>query len=123
MEFGILLSCLMVQKPLDVNGSSRQRRIHWATMKGIKQDLLLKDSLRRNESITRRLFFLILKKDSFCIIMTLVAHFDLGLQQIDVKIAFLSGNLEEEVYMKQLKGFPLVVVSIWYVSLRNPYMD
>ena len=68
-------------------------------------------------------FFPILKKDSFCIIMTLVAHFDLGLQQIDVKIAFLSGNLEEEVYMKQLKGFPLVVVSIWYVSLRNPYMD
>ena len=50
-------------------------------------------------------FFPILKKDSFCIIMTLVAHFDLGLQQIDVKIAFLSGNLEEEVYMKQLKGF------------------
>ncbi|RVW18930.1 Retrovirus-related Pol polyprotein from transposon TNT 1-94 [Vitis vinifera] len=27
------------------------------------------------------------------------------LQQIDVKIAFLSGNLEEEVYLKQLKGF------------------
>ncbi|KAL6315677.1 hypothetical protein AAG906_005768 [Vitis piasezkii] len=41
----------------------------------------------------------------FCIIMTLAAHFDLGLQQIDVKIAFLSGNLEEEVYLKQLKGF------------------
>jgi hypothetical protein len=27
-EFGILLSCLMVQKPLDVNGSLRQRKTH-----------------------------------------------------------------------------------------------
>ncbi|KAL6315698.1 hypothetical protein AAG906_005790 [Vitis piasezkii] len=60
-----------------------------------------KDSLGNIE----RLFFPVLKKDSFCIIMTLVTHFDLGLQQIDVKIAFLNGNLEEEVYMKQLKGF------------------
>ena len=41
------------------------------------------------------------KKDSFCIIMALVAHFDLKLQQIDVKMTFLNGDLEEEVYMKQ----------------------
>ena len=37
--------------------------------------------------------------------MTLVAHFDLELQKIDVKITFLNGNLEKEAYMKQLKGF------------------
>ena len=44
-------------------------------------------------------------KDSFCIIMTLVAHFDLGLQQMDVKTAFFNGDLEEEDYMKQPEGF------------------
>ena len=44
-------------------------------------------------------------KDSFRIIMALVAHFDLELHQMDVKAAFLNGDLEEIVYMKQPKGF------------------
>jgi len=45
------------------------------------------------------------KKDSFRIILTLVAHFDLELQHMDVKTTFLNGDLEEEVYMKQPEGF------------------
>jgi transposase InsO family protein len=50
-------------------------------------------------------FSLVSKKDSFRIIMALVAHFDLELHQMDVKKTFLNGNLEEEVYMKQPEGF------------------
>ena len=45
------------------------------------------------------------KKDSFRIVMALVAHFDLELHQMDVKIAFLNGDLHENVYMAQLEGF------------------
>ncbi|CAL9133113.1 unnamed protein product, partial [Musa textilis] len=45
------------------------------------------------------------KKDSLCIILALVAHFDLELQQMDVKTAFLNGDLEEKVYMIQPEGF------------------
>ena len=45
------------------------------------------------------------KKDSFRIILALVAQFDLELQQMDVKTAFLNGDLKEEVYMKQPEGF------------------
>ena len=35
-------------------------------------------------------------KDSFRIIMALVAHFDLELHQMDIKIAFLNGSIKEE---------------------------
>ncbi|CAL8075801.1 unnamed protein product [Prunus armeniaca] len=46
-------------------------------------------------------------KDSFRVIMALVAHFDLHLHQMDVKTTFLNGNLVEEIYMKQPDGFVL----------------
>jgi hypothetical protein len=37
--------------------------------------------------------------------MALVAHYDLELHQMDVKTAFLNGDLLENVYMAQPKGF------------------
>nr|AAV24758.1 putative polyprotein [Oryza sativa Japonica Group] len=39
------------------------------------------------------------------IIMALVAHYDLELYQMDVKTAFLNGDLYEDVYMAQPEGF------------------
>jgi hypothetical protein len=44
-------------------------------------------------------------KDSIRIIMTLVAHYDLELHQMDVKTTFLNGDLLENIYMAQLKCF------------------
>ena len=37
--------------------------------------------------------------------MTLVAHYNLELHQMDVKTAFLNENLEGNVYVTQPKGF------------------
>jgi hypothetical protein len=44
-------------------------------------------------------------KDSFRIIMALVAHYDLELHQMYVKTAFLNGDLDKTVYMLQPKDF------------------
>ena len=37
--------------------------------------------------------------------MVIVAHFDLELHQMDVKTAFLNGDIDEDVYMEQRIGF------------------
>ena len=36
----------MVSKSLDVNGSLKQRRTHWATLRDIRQDSFPNDSLK-----------------------------------------------------------------------------
>jgi len=42
---------------------------------------------------------------SIHLLLALVAHLDLELLQMDIKTAFLNGNLEEEIYMDQPIGF------------------
>ena len=37
--------------------------------------------------------------------MVLLAHYDLELHQMDVKMAFLNEDLYENIYMAQPKGF------------------
>ena len=44
-------------------------------------------------------------KESLCIIMAIMAHFDLELHQMDVSTTFLNGNLVEDVYKSQPTSF------------------
>jgi len=67
--------------------------------------LVAKGFTQKDEIDYKETFSLVSKKDSFRIIMALVAHYDLELHQMDVKTAFLNGNLEEDVYMDQPVGF------------------
>ena len=55
----------------------------------------------------QEMFSPISKKNSLRIILALVTHYDLELHQMDVKIAFLNGSLEKDVYMDQPKGFSI----------------
>ena len=47
----------------------------------------------------------VVRLSSIRLLLALVAHLDLELFQMDVKTAFLNGNLEEEIYMAQPIGF------------------
>ena len=42
---------------------------------------------------------------SIRILLSISAHYDYEIWQMDVKTAFLNGNLEEEIYMMQLERF------------------
>jgi hypothetical protein len=47
------------------------------------------------------------KKDSFRIVMSLVAHYDSELHQMDIKTVFLNDDMQESVYMAQPEGFAI----------------
>jgi hypothetical protein len=55
-------------------------------------------------------------KDSFRIIMTLVAHFDLELHQMNVKKTFLNGELVENVFMVNQRVLLWAVKNTWDVT-------
>ena len=51
------------------------------------------------------IFSPVVKMSSIRVILGLVTTLDLECEQLDVKIVFLHGELEEEIYMKQPEGF------------------
>ena len=51
------------------------------------------------------IFSLVVKLSSIRVVLGLVASLNLELEQLDVKTAFLHGDLDEEIYMEQPEGF------------------
>ena len=51
------------------------------------------------------IFSLVVKHRLIRLVLSLIAQFDLELEQMDVKTAFLYGDLEETIYMRQQEGF------------------
>ena len=61
-------------------------------------------------------FSSIVKHSSIKILLALIAQFDLELVQLDVKIVFLHGDLEEKIYMTQPEGFKVAGKENWVVN-------
>ncbi|KAL6323545.1 hypothetical protein AAG906_039125 [Vitis piasezkii] len=53
------------------------------------------------------IFSPVVKMSSIRVVLGLAASLDLEIQQMDVKIAFLHGDLDKEIYMEQPEGFVL----------------
>jgi Reverse transcriptase (RNA-dependent DNA polymerase) len=70
-------------------------------VKRYKARLVVKGFTQKEDIDFTKTFSPVSMKNSFIIIMTLVAHFDLELDQIDVKIAFLNGGIDECIYISQ----------------------
>eukprot|EP00253_Pinus_taeda_P014285 PITA_14285 len=51
------------------------------------------------------IFSPVAKVTSIRLLLSIAAAFDFDVEQMDVKITFLHGDLEEEIYMKQPEGF------------------
>ncbi|CAL2271583.1 unnamed protein product [Prunus armeniaca] len=92
-------------KPIACKWVFKTKRNPKGQIDGYKARLVAKGSTRQERIDYNEIYSPISTKDSFRVIMALVAHFDLHLHRIDVKTAFLNGNLQEGIYMKQPEGF------------------
>ena len=54
---------------------------------------------------------------SIRLLIAIAALYDLEIHQMDVKTAFLNGELEEKIYMEQLKGFIVPGKKRWFIDL------
>ncbi|RVW90388.1 Retrovirus-related Pol polyprotein from transposon TNT 1-94 [Vitis vinifera] len=53
------------------------------------------------------IFSPVVKMSSIQVVLGLAAGINLEIEQLDVKTAFLHGDLEKEIYMEQLEGFTI----------------
>ena len=57
------------------------------------------------------------------ILLGIAAYFDYEIWQMDVKTAFLNGNLTEDVYRHNPGVLSIQRSLAWYASFRDPFMD
>ena len=70
-----------------------------------KTRLVAKRYSQREKVNYTEVFSPIIRHTSIRNLLSIVAAQDLELEQMDVKMAFLHSHLEENIYMKQPKGF------------------
>jgi hypothetical protein len=70
-----------------------------------KARLVVKGFRQRKGIDFDEIFSHVVKMSSIRVVLGLAASLDLEIEQMDVKTAFLHGDLEEEIYMEQPEGF------------------
>ena len=70
-----------------------------------KPDLLFKVFAKRKELIILTHILTVTRMSSIRMLIAIAAMRNLEVHQMDVKTAFLNGDLNEEIYIKQPEGF------------------
>ena len=70
-----------------------------------KARLVVKDYRQKKGIDFDEIFSSVVKISSIRVVLALAANLDLEIEQMDVKSAFLHGDLEEKIYMQQPEGF------------------
>ncbi|RVX19739.1 Retrovirus-related Pol polyprotein from transposon TNT 1-94 [Vitis vinifera] len=92
-------------KPIGCKWIFKTKRDSNGNVERYKARLVAKGFTQKEGIDFKETFSPISTKDSFRIIMALVAHYDLELHQMDVKTAFLNGDIDETIYMVQPENF------------------
>ena len=92
-------------KPIGCKWIFKTKRDSKGDVERYKARLVAKGFTQREGIDFTETFSPVSTKDSFRTIMALVAHFDLELHQMDVKTAFLNGNIDETIFMNQPENF------------------
>ncbi|KAL9274273.1 Retrovirus-related Pol polyprotein from transposon TNT 1-94-like protein [Drosera capensis] len=92
-------------KPVGCKWVFKSKRDANGNVERYKARLVAKGYTQIEDVDYKETFSPVSSKDSFRTIMALVAYFDLELYQMDVKTAFLNGDIEETIYMVQPENF------------------
>jgi len=87
-----------------------------------KARLVEKGYAQREGIDYNEVFSSFIKHSSIRILLALVAQYELDLDQLDVKTAFLHGDLDEEIYMCQPTGFKTAGKEDMVCNLKSRYM-
>lgn len=93
------------KKPIGCKWIFKTKRDSIGNVERYKARLVAKGYTQKEGIDYTETFSPVSSKDSFRTIMALVAHFDLELHQMDVKTAFLNGDIDETIYMVQPENF------------------
>ncbi|KAH9793735.1 hypothetical protein KPL71_004641 [Citrus sinensis] len=102
-----LISLPSGAKPIGCKWIFKTNRDSNGNVERYKARLVAKGFTQKEGIDYKETFSPVSTKDSFRTIIALVAHFDFELHQMDVKTAFLNGDIEETIYMVQPENFVL----------------
>ena len=100
-----LVEALKGTKTIGCKWVHKRKRKAYGKVETFKAKLVVKDYSQKPGFNYEETFSLITMLKSIRILLSIVAHLDYEIWQMDVETAFLNDNLDKRIYMMQLDGF------------------